>query len=233
MAYYIVQTRYGNETYDLREFIQKDSYTVVTLAKMMDASSKYNFIVACWNWVHKNIQYPVNNLFPEASDRHYCENYYINPTLLTNLKAFMRTGSINSPQPAKTYTSYDFWNFPAETLRDEMGDCEDTAILLCSLLRNRLSEDEVFVTVGLFDSFGHSWVTIYDENGRPIVLETTGSNVVMINESLTESPPYKPVFRFNDKNVIELYSSQESIEKNMQKDWKVAKIAEIQKYYGL
>lgn len=48
----------------------------------------------------------------------------------------------------------DHWGFPAETLALGMGDCDDSAVLLTSLLRNFLPEDRVFATAGLFGRVG-------------------------------------------------------------------------------
>jgi len=275
MEYYPVQKRYGDETYDVREFITPDSYEVGALAQMMDTSSKKNFIQSSWIWVLRNIQYPYfDKANADISDRHYSENYLIKTSLLKTLGNFFLTGSLsgfariaitgaisggavalirdaligsglysiaialingeqNKLQPARSYTQYDFWNFPSETLRDGIGDCEDTSILLCSILRNMLSSDEVFVTVGLFADYGHAWVTVINEKGQPLTLETTGSNVITFDESLLENLPYQPIFRFNDEKVIELYPGQSFIINEKNKTTEYSKIKEMGKYYGL
>jgi len=57
----------------------------------------------------------------------------------------------------------EFWQIPSETLANEWGDCEDSAILLCSLLQN------AYVALGNYGGQGHAWVL--DEEGE--ILEST------------------------------------------------------------
>lgn len=246
MDYYPVQKRYGDETYDIREFVMPNSLKVLEVAENMDNSTNENFVQSSWNWVHQNIKYPYfTKSTIELADRHYSENYiqpsngvkvlrnaFISGTL-SGIARIAISGSIaggaitllrdavighglysvamsaingehNRIIPGISYETLDFWNFPAETLRDGVGDCEDTAILLCSILRTKLSEDDVFVSAGLFKGYGHAWVTVLNNNGKPITLETTGSNIIRLSSSLMEGEPYEPIVRFNDKKVIEL-----------------------------
>ena len=76
----------------------------------------------------------------------------------------------------------DYWRTPSETLAREAGDCDDSAILTCSLLRNYLPPEDVFCAVGLWigipDSGGHMWViTRGDGDGdNDRIIETTASS---------------------------------------------------------
>jgi hypothetical protein len=151
---------------------------VKAIAESFSHLPKKEFIEAAWGWVVNNIKYPPGDL--EVADRHYLEAF---------------TG-----RARQRYITFDFWSFPAETLAKGMADCDDVSILLASILRNRLSENEVFVSVGAFNGFGHAWVTL--SNG--LVLEATSSpeaprKYVAVMEA---GSPYKPLLRFNDKKVI-------------------------------
>jgi hypothetical protein len=54
----------------------------------------------------------------------------------------------------------DYWQTPQETLSYRTGDCEDFAILLCSLLRNYgIDAQQVYVALGVDDSEdGHAFL---------------------------------------------------------------------------
>ena len=81
-----------------------------------------------------------------------------------------------------SFTSYqsemgDFWATPGEMLTIRAGDCDDSAILLCSLLRNYIPPDKVFVAFGVWTqggkTGGHAWVVMQDDDGGDMVLEST------------------------------------------------------------
>jgi len=67
----------------------------------------------------------------------------------------------------------EYWQYPSETIRLGHGDCEDLALLLCSLLRaHGVPPEQVYVAVGgghafviLFRSLpiGNEWVPTYIE----------------------------------------------------------------------
>lgn len=83
----------------------------------------------------------------------------------------------------------EFWDYPAETLRRGEGDCDETAILLCSILRNYLSPEDVYVAVGNINGDGHAWVVANWE-----IIESTASSGERVNEAR-----YKPEVFFNDR----------------------------------
>lgn len=89
-----------------------------------------------------------------------------------------------------SFTTYgsevgDFWRTPSETLeksQDEVEpgvDCDDSAILLCSILRNYIPPDQVYCAFGLWamggKTDGHMWVVTKGEGGEDRILESTAS----------------------------------------------------------
>ncbi|TET43290.1 MAG: hypothetical protein E3J60_00590 [Dehalococcoidia bacterium] len=87
-----------------------------------------------------------------------------------------------------SFTTYgsevgDFWRTPSETLEkseslDDPGvDCDDSAILLCSILRNYIPPDEVYCAFGLWamggKTDGHMFVVTKGEGGEDRILEST------------------------------------------------------------
>lgn len=148
------------------------------------------------------------------------------------INSMIKSNSTNLPYAVK-YKTFDFWNFPQETLRDFIGDCEDTSILLASILRNKLSENNVYVTIGYFDNFGHAWVTIRNIFNEDKILETTGDNVLQALESAnTRDGHYTPVLMFNDKQVIILREQDQIIVHENTKDSEALKIKALKNYYN-
>ena len=82
-----------------------------------------------------------------------------------------------------SFTTYgsevgDFWRTPSETLEKQTGvDCDDSAILLCSILRNYLPPDQVYCAFGLWvmggKADGHMFVVTKGEGGEDRILEST------------------------------------------------------------
>ncbi|MDD4986059.1 MAG: hypothetical protein PHQ43_09760 [Dehalococcoidales bacterium] len=87
----------------------------------------------------------------------------------------------------------DYWRTPAETLSlfnrfwpqlREYGsaelpesDCDDMAILLCSILRNYIPADQVFCAIGVYrrpgKEEGHMWVEYRLPGGETQIIEAT------------------------------------------------------------
>lgn len=155
------------------------------------------------------IDKPNNNQFREVSDilgkvrgdgRYYSLKDFITPTepLVRDLASTLYQGGnfikdtqnfIHSQIRYKSERG-DFWKFPTETLEGH-GDCEDSSILLCSILRNYIPPEEVYVVAGDWKGDGHCWVIA----GEPWnVIETTASSAKSIRED-----SYKPEAFFNDR----------------------------------
>ncbi len=88
---------------------------------------------------------------------------------------------------------WEHWSFPAETIRRGAGDCEDSAFLTCSLLRNFTNAHAVLGTVS---GYGHSWC---QANGK--ILETTYTSCGPV----PNPGDYQPYVLFNEQEVIELW----------------------------
>ncbi len=86
----------------------------------------------------------------------------------------------------------EFWLTPSETLKG-YGDCEDTSILLTSLLRNFTN---AHVALGTFQGLGHAWVV---KDGQ--IYETTYT----FARPVPDPEDYKTFAIFNDLEVVELW----------------------------
>ena len=86
----------------------------------------------------------------------------------------------------------EFWQVPSETLRG-YGDCEDTSILLTSLLRNFTN---AHVAVGEYQGYGHAWCQWAGQ-----ILETTYTFARVV----PDPQDYYPYLYFDDREVIELW----------------------------
>ena len=92
------------------------------------------------------------------------------------------------------YDIGEFFQFPSETLRGH-GDCEDTSILLTSLLRSG-GVPNSYVVLGSLGGYGHSWCQL---NGQ--ILETTFTRA----RPVPDPEHYCPYVYFDDQDVLELW----------------------------
>ncbi len=180
MNQYLVRVRFFGEERDIREFIQPGSAPVLDIAEGLP-TDKDQAILETWRYIAQNIIYPP----VEPYDYRYQE-------------AFLRQAEgikVFEPRVALiSETRYDYWQMPAETLAEGIGDCEDMTFLGVSVLRNRLSADDVFATLGMWEGYGHAWITIL-KNGQARVVEPTQPPQWPLR---LEAPAYVPYLRFND-----------------------------------
>lgn len=181
MGDYIVRVRFGNEEHRVTEFITPWHHQVQELTRQVGYD-----VEACYNWVCRNVKYPME------SDRHH-------------ISAF--GGPFPLGFPVIRLTTYDFWQFPYETIgwmKDgyAVEDCDGSAILLCSMLRCFVPANEVYVGIGGYSEIDHAWVRIMHD-GEWHVLEST------LDEpfppwAIIEASPYNPYCYFNDREAVEL-----------------------------
>jgi len=88
----------------------------------------------------------------------------------------------------------EFWQTPSETLRG-FGDCEDTSILLTSLIRAG-GVPNCYVALGSLGGYGHAWCEL---DGQ--ILETTYISA----RPVPDPQDYKALVAFNDYDVSEAY----------------------------
>jgi len=88
----------------------------------------------------------------------------------------------------------EFWQTPSETLKGN-GDCEDTSILLTSLIRAS-GIPNAYVALGEYQGYGHAWCQL---DGQ--ILETT----YRFAQPVTDPQDYCPYCIFNESEVVELW----------------------------
>lgn len=175
----------------MREFVLPGGTMVAEALEGISAGAdgQEGLIWRCWDWVCREIKYP-----PLPYPDYHREEAFLRGISLPWL-GFM---------PIKRSTKYEFWQFPFETIDHRLGDCEDTSILLCSLLRNPLSADEVHVAVGTYAGYGHGWIRLV-KDGEKYVIETTLAQAFPKGTyQVLELPPYRPLLYFNDKQAFEV-----------------------------
>lgn len=100
----------------------------------------------------------------------------------------------------------EYWLYPSQTIQRGKGDCEDFAILLCSLIRAKgTPAEEVRVVAGLVSSdaelVGHAWVELkYQGTWLPLETATRGQQPPppFLYYLTHTHPEYRRLYWFND-----------------------------------
>lgn len=170
-----INVRFG-EWLDPREFVRPRQVEELA-AELMLSLPEQEAVLAAWGYVCEQINYPPD------------DHHSLGAFTLADLPFFGRKYLIRRSTP-------EFWQYPSETLdwKDDdrrYGDCEDTSVLLCSLLRNFIPAERVWVVVGEVPAGRHAWVEL---DGQ--ILETTLSSAP--NPTWRSYSDYVRAWAFND-----------------------------------
>jgi hypothetical protein len=161
------------------------------LGKAPEAGFDWPDIKAIYDWVNNNIEYREDGLYPE---------------LPVNLADIATDGLKHTDQMAQ---------FPNETLSLRMGDCEDTAALLVSMLRayQSIQVESIWIT-GV--NAGHVAVVIPIEGDKIVILDPVRDYVshdtlggIAANSISTEIYDWLNIWRptlGNDVHVYRIFS---------------------------
>jgi hypothetical protein len=149
------QLNHRSQHYDIDLFITPNDTSVQQAINQItggwsdpsDWDEYWTDIKALYDWVVNNIAYDYDGLFP------------VLPSTLS--------GDVE-------YTT-EMWQFPNETLSLERGDCEDMAILLCSLVRGYSQEYWTECILIASSSAGHASVQIPVSGGKLSILDPAGN----------------------------------------------------------
>jgi transglutaminase-like putative cysteine protease len=103
------------------------------------------------------------------------------------------------------YGVREYWQFGKETISLKTGDCEDFAILLCSLFRAAgYSADDVYVVIGKNAEGYHAWVKInLDTIGWYNLEPQENGWATLVGDFLTLSD-YHALYQFNDQQFHQI-----------------------------
>ena len=180
-----VRKRFGDEWTDVRDFVRPRDFMV---RQVVSARADWT-PQQMWQWVVETIRYPIGT--PRTLDLYVMTSRPFPIPILGWLV------------PSHRYITRDFWEFPAEVLRDREADCEGSAALLVSMLRCRWPDFPAYVSVGYFREFGHVWVSV--QSGADWQIWDTTLGFVPSPPPLERtSPDYQVLFRFDDRQVIQV-----------------------------
>jgi len=201
---YTVAKRFGQELLDVREFVRPGTYMVGELVARQNFARPED----AWAWVLANVKYPWGPM--DQQDRHVMMAY-LEP---------------RTRRARYVYETDDYWELPSEVLRDRTADCDGASFLLTSILRRAWPNLAAYATVGYYEDYGHVWVAVWQDGWR--VMETTLDRLPA--SMPPEGPPYQPLFRFDEREVL---VSRWGVPARIKNRKKTAKIRMAYKAYNL
>jgi len=194
--WYLVQKRFGLETHDVREFLTPGAAKVVEYATGLYDENPDTFILNCWEWVCYSFDYAFYDIH------------------LHRLEVF-----VGPYRQWKVYKQEDLWHFPVEMIgfyeeaqqkgRRPVGDCDDAAFLLTSLLI--CGGVNAWANIGYLDNTGHAWTSV-ERFGKEYLLEATLSASDLANlidnnpwQEVTQMWRYTSLYKFNQTDVKALH----------------------------
>ena len=98
----------------------------------------------------------------------------------------------------------EYFQLPSETIALGTGDCEDFAILLCSLLRAYgVPDDEVYVGCGYTEDYGHAFLFEHWYEGYWRAIEPQQSTWITLFLGDMDTSEYSEFFSFNDQDCFD------------------------------
>jgi len=89
----------------------------------------------------------------------------------------------------------EFFRYASETLEEGIGDCEDMAILLQSIVEAQGIEGS-YVALGILNGQGHAWNEYWQDEDW--LLDATGN--LMVEKRLAEG--YRPLYYFSSEDYF-------------------------------
>jgi len=200
--------RYANEVWDVRDFLFYTRHMI----DIINQNTKETVDDTIYE-VFKNVIVPIEYPLPKW--------VWKLPTSFIQLFVLLMDVHMLFRHPAKPMFSLvypDFWKLPYETLRDGVGDCEDTSILFGAFLhaiKDMLDKNlQYFVCVGVVrdkytnEVYGHAWVEVNHKGYGWVLYETTLDKVpsklsqyVILADEIQNRYTYEAVVKFNDERV--------------------------------
>ena len=135
---------------------------------------------------------------PEITEQNYYTNYDGSLHDFNRIKNWLGRFLVDVTDKT-AHGVEDYWQLPAETIQLGTGDCEDYAILLCSLLRAYgVPAEDVYVAVGIgVTREDHAWVVEKYYKGVWRIISRYSGDPIVCN-SLSDG--LKAELFFNDKD---------------------------------